>query len=205
MNERRNLLLAGGAAFLVTVLFFVLLIRPKLAQIAEVRSEIVAAETEEARLRGEIARLEAIKKDAPATMARLARIKDYLPSTPELPSFIRAAQEAATAAGVDLISIAPSQPTALTGGTGIEQITVTLVLDGTYVRIQDFMSRLEQLSRIVQVTAFALSPQVDELSGRVSLNTTITMTMYVVQPDATLRSPSAGSTPAPSPTPTAAS
>lgn len=198
MNERRTLMIAAAAALVVTLMFFVLLIRPKLSQIAEVRGEIVAAETEEARLRGEIARLESIRSDAPATMARLAKIQQYLPSEPELPSFIRAAQQAATSAGVNLVSIAPSQPAPLTGGTGIDQITVTLVLDGSYVRIQDFMTRLESLSRIVQVTAFALSPQIDELSGRVDLGTTITMTMYVVKPDATLRSVT--SAPAPSPT-----
>lgn len=200
MNEKRSLALAAGAALGITVLFFFLLVRPKLAEIADTQTQLATAQAEESRLRAEIKRLEAIRLDAPATIAKLTRISQYLPSTPDLPAFIRSVQAASTAAGVDLFSIAPSQPGALTGSTGIETITVTLVANGSFARMQDLMSRLESLPRIVQTTAFSFSPQVDELSGEASLSSTISLTMYVVQANATLKSVPAA-TPSATPTP----
>lgn len=197
MNERRNLMIAAGAAFAITLLAFMFLIRPKFAQIAEARAQIAEAQAEESRLRGEITRLEAIRRDAPATIARLARISQYLPSEPRLPEFIRAVQSASTLAGVDLRSIAPSQPNPLVGATGIDTITVSLVMEGSYPRMQDFMARLENLQRVVQTTAFSFAPEIDPLSGRVQLNATLTMTMYVVQPNATIKPAGGATTPPP--------
>lgn len=198
MSERRALAIAAVAAVAVTLLYTVLLLRPKLAQISQTREQVTQAESEETRLRGELERLRALRKDAPATIARLARISRYLPSAPELPAFIRAVQAAATQAGVDLRSIAPAQPGALTGSTGVETINVTLVVEGGYFRMQDFLARMERLERIVQITAVTFSPKVDKLSPRLGLAATFSLTMYVVQPDATLRTAAAAS-PSPSP------
>lgn len=203
MNDRRSLIIAAGATLLVTLLYTVVILRPKLAEISATKTLVTEAQAEETRLRGEIDRLESIRREAPATVARLARISKYLPSLPQLPEFIRVTQQAATLAGIDLKSIAPSQPGALTGTTGVEIITVTLVIEGAFARIQDFLARLENLPRIVEIRALSLSPQTDELSGTTTLATTLSMVMYVVKPEARLTTTTTpdGSTPSPGATP----
>lgn len=206
MSPRRQMLLAAAAAMLVTFLFVIFLIRPKLAEIAETREAIASEERREDELRAQLARLEDARRNAPLTAARLLQIAQYLPSSPELPSFIRQAQQAATLAGVDLESIAPSPPAAVPGATGIDSINVTLVVEGGYFRIEDFLARLENLDRVVLVNALSLSPETDDLTSQVVLRSTLTMQMFVVLPDARLGAgtggPAPGPTPSPTPTPT---
>lgn len=205
MSDRRSLLIGAAAALVVTMLYTIIVLRPKIAEISATREQVAQAQDEESRLRAEITRLESIRKNDPATMARLARISEALPSTPQLPAFIRVTQEAATLAGVDLKSIAPSQPSALTGATGVETITVTLMIEGAFARIQDFLARMEGLPRIVEIRALSLSPEVDALSTATVLASTLSLTMYVVEPDARLTAgaSSGGTSPSPSPSPEA--
>lgn len=202
MNERRPLVIAAAAALVVTLLYTVVILRPKLAEISATKAKVVEAQAEETRLRVEITRLEELQRNQPATIARLAKISQYLPSTPQLPAFIRLAQQAATLAGVDLESIAPSQPAALSGATGVETIAITLLINGAFARVQDFLARMENLPRIVEIRALSLSPQIDELSSTTTLSSTLSMTMYVVQPGARLTGASSSDGAAtPSPTP----
>lgn len=201
MSDRRSLVIAAAAALIVTLLYTVVVLRPKLAEISATREKVTQAQDEESRLRAEITRLELIRKNDPATMARLARISEALPSTPQLPGFIRVTQEAATLSGVDLKSIAPSQPSALAGATGVQTISVTLMIEGAFARVQDFLARMEDLPRIVEIRALSLSPQLDELSTTTVLTSTLSMTMYVVEPDARLTVGAASESSSPSPSP----
>ena len=199
MNTRRQLIIAAGAAVAVTVLFFVFLLQPKLGEIEDAQRETQGAIDRESTYRAELARLQALSKQEPQTRAKLATLMAYLPSAPDLPSFIRQAQAAATGAGVDLNSIAPTQPADLEGAKGIQTISATLTVHGGFHRMEDLLARLEGLQRVVEVRAIALSPVVDPLSGETVLDGTITLTMYVVADDAVFSKPTTAK-PAPSPT-----
>lgn len=205
MNQRRQLVIASVAASFVALLFFVMILKPKMNQLSETRTEIETLQQEQQTLRNSLSRLKDIQRDAPLAAAKLLAVQQALPSTPDLPGFIRLAQDAATAAGVDLMSIAPSAPTALTGASGVQAIAVTLVVDAGFHRIEDFLSRIENLRRIAAISAISLSPSVDELSGVTTLQATMTMQMYVVQAGARVStgagataSPSASASPSPS-------
>ena len=181
MSERRPILIAAGVAVLVTAAFFLLLLQPKLAQISEVQDEIQTAMDEEQRPRLDLQRLEQVRKDAPETRARLARVSDLLPSTPDLPSFIRLAQTAANQEGVELISIAPSPPGEVE--PGIDAVAVSVLIEGGFHRTESFLARLENLPRLVEVTSIAISPLDDPGTGTLSLSTTLSLRMYVVRGD----------------------
>jgi Tfp pilus assembly protein PilO len=202
MNDRRQLTIAAVGTIGITLLFFVFAFKPKIAQISETKKQVEAAEQEERDLRNKLKDLRDIQKGSLGLAAQLQAVAGFLPSTPDLPDFIRLVQTAATKSGADLRSIAPSPPTDRSGATGIQEITVTLVAAGGFHRIQDFLARLERLPRIVLVNALALNPTTDPLSGLTILNTTITLKMFVVQPTAKLTGSSGSSTTA-SPSPTA--
>jgi Tfp pilus assembly protein PilO len=203
MNSRRQLVLAAAGAAGITVLFFFILLSPKLHSIGEVSDELDSARQQEQSLRAQLVHLQQVKRNATQTMAKLAAVSQFLPSSPDLPGFIRLVQDAATRAGIDLQSIAPSQPTALPLSAGISTITVTLHAQGGFHRVEDFMARLESLDRAVEVYALALTPTQSELSSQIVLQTTITMQMFVVEQNARLgatapapaTSPTAGATP----------
>ncbi len=214
---RRQAVVAIVAALVVGVLLSVLLIRPKMSEVRDARKQVETAQREEIELRATLAQLKQAQREAPAIQARLAQFELLLPSSPDLPSFIRQVQGAANTDGVDLASIAPSPPTVLTAvgtASGVSTITVTLNVSGGFFRMESFLARLEELQRVVEVRNLSLSPKVDEDTGERSLQGTITLVMYVAEPGArppTAR-PAGTATPAPtaspgsaatSPTPTA--
>jgi Tfp pilus assembly protein PilO len=196
VTSRRQIAIAVAAAIGITILFFLLLIKPKLNDISTTRADVQAAEQQHDTLELQLAHLREIQKNAPATIDKLAKVSQYLPSTPDLPGFIRLVQDAATTSGVDLQSIAPSPPTDLTGSSGVQTISVTLTLRAGFFRLEDFLARLEGLQRAVEVRSIAMAPSETELSNQVVLATTITLQMYVVQQNA---SASSGTTVAPRP------
>jgi Tfp pilus assembly protein PilO len=204
MTSRRQIAIAAAMAVGVTAVFFFLLLSPKLKDISKTRDDVQTARAEQETLQAQYDHLKDVKRNAPQTTAKLAALAQYLPSTPDLPGFIRLVQDAATRAGVDLQSIAPSPPAVLTGATGVQAINVTLTATAGFFRLQDFLARLENLQRTVEVRAFALSPTQSQLSSELILNTTISLTMFVAQPNASARGavsvPAASASPSPSAT-----
>ena len=192
----RRYVLTAIAAVLIVAVFFLFLLSPKLKDISEVREQIETAQNESETLRNRLRQLQTAQRDEPTTRARLAVFDRLLPPTPELPSLIRQLQTAATASGIDLRSIAPSPPGALTGRTGVQVVSVTIQVVGGFFRLQSLLTRLEELERVVEVTSIAISPQTDVVSGLFTLSSTITSRMYVVAPNA---SPG-GAAPTPAPT-----
>lgn len=199
MTPRRQMLIAVLAGVFVTILFFFFALRPKMAQIQEVRDQIDAARQEQVSLNGELERLREARQQRPEAIARLARLGDFLPGDPDLPGFIRLVQTAATASGVDLRSIAPTAPQASEEGEGIQVVPVTLTTIGGFHRLEDFLIRLENLKRLVEVRSITITPQPIPLSDQVTLNASIALEMYVVQPEARLGGTVSTARPSPGP------
>lgn len=203
---RRQIIIGAVVTVLASALFYVFLVRPVNSKIAAVKKEIEDARTQESQLRLQIRALEDARRSSTEVQARLAKFDLLLPRTSDLPNFIRQLQEAADLSGIDLTSIAPSPPTALaTGpgtdpalaGKGVFTINVVLQVGGGFFRIKNFLERLEGLKRVVLVQNLSITPSADEETGLFSLESTVTLQMYVVNPSAPVVT---GGTPAPAPT-----
>lgn len=184
---RRQLIVAGVAGIVLILLFWIALIKPKMSQVTQVNAKIASAKLQEQQLRLKLRELQQAKSNAAETQAKLAQFQMLLPPTPDLPTFIREVQAAANEDGIDLQSIAPSPPGALAGATadsGIQTISVNLQVQGGFFRMESFLARLEDLQRVVQVNNLSMSPVTDKLTGETSLQSTITLTMYVLPPGA---------------------
>jgi Tfp pilus assembly protein PilO len=200
---RRQIAVAVVAAVAVVLLLLFALIEPKSHQVGQVRQQVADAQRQEESLRLQLRQLENAKANATATEGVLATFNQLLPSTADLPTFIRIVQAAANADGVNLQSIAPSPPTTLqvTGGgtaSGVNTISVNLSLSAGFFRLESFLSRLELLQRVVEVRNVSIAGATDPNTGAFTLQSTITLIMYVVQPNASVPR---GAIPAP-PTPT---
>jgi Tfp pilus assembly protein PilO len=202
VNTRRQVILATAAAVIVTLLFFLILLKPKLSEVSKTKNDVELARQQEQTLQVELQHLQAVRKNAPETMAKLAALSQYLPATPDLPGFIQLVQDAATQSSLDLQTIAPSSPAALSTATGVETIPVTLTAQGGFFRIEDFLARLENLQRVVEVRTINLTPTSSPLSNEVILTTTISLQMFVAQSNATASAgpapPAASISPSPS-------
>src|SRR6266568_6444174 len=124
MNSRRQITIGAIVAVVVTILFFLVLLKPTLGDISKTKDDVTQAKSQQDTLQVELRHLQDVRKNAPVTMAKLAALSQFLPDTPDLPGFIRVVQDAATLSGVDLQSIAPSPPAALSSATGVSTISV---------------------------------------------------------------------------------
>jgi Tfp pilus assembly protein PilO len=145
MTRRQELLLTTVGAFLVLVAGVLLLIRPKQQAVAEARADRNAAVAESQSLRDQIRALEALQADAATLEAQARRARAEFPSTPKLPAFVRALQDAAVQAGTDLITVAPSTPKTSTVRPELAEIATSVSVKGGYFQIEDFLARLENL------------------------------------------------------------
>jgi Tfp pilus assembly protein PilO len=197
----RRYVLAGVAGLALIIVFFLFVLKPKLADITDVRGQIETEQDRTQSLQIALRQLQQAQQQQPQTLARLAIFNRLLPATPDLPALIRQLQTAASASGMDLVSIAPSQPQNLTGATGIQVVSVNLQLNGGFFRLETFLTRLEDLQRVVEITSIGISPETDETTGQMTLSTTLTFRMYIVQPNGRLTGSTVATTPTPAATP----
>ena len=134
--------------------------------IKQANAQAVAADADASSLRSQIAVLQREKAQLPTTQAKLATLKLALPDTPALDKLVDDINAAAAQAGVDWQTLAPTKPAtyAATGQSltatnvgGAQSVTVSLQVNGSVHQILDFVTRLNGLSRLLDVTAVNLS------------------------------------------------
>ena len=145
MTRRQELVLAVVGALLVLLAATLLLVRPVKQATAEARADREAAIAESQVLRDNIRALEALKPKEAELKTKADLAKAEFPTTPALPGLVDALQDAASLAGVDLGSIAPSNPQTSTLNPSLAEIPTTVAVTGGYFEIQDFLVRLENL------------------------------------------------------------
>lgn len=159
-----------------------LLISPKKQEAQDIRTQAAAQVAANQGLRLELATLKAQAKALPQQQAKLAAVAAKIPDNPALPSLIRALTAAAADAGVELLSLSPTKPAAVaaapaagvvappaagapaaaapagpSAGT-LQSIGVSLSVAGGYFQVEQFLDRLESLSRAMKVGQIALAP-----------------------------------------------
>jgi len=155
-----------------------LVIKPQRTHAAELRTTTQGVESQNATLRSAVSQLRQQQKDLPAQQKLLSQIATKVPDNPALPSLIRQLSAAAEGAGVNLLSLAPGQPTiaaapaaattattatTATGSTAstaaaapLATIPLTVQVQGTYFNVEQFFSAVESLSRAMLVTGWSL-------------------------------------------------
>jgi type IV pilus assembly protein PilO len=178
--------LTGLAVVVVLLAGWFLLVAPKRGEVADLREQTTAQEQRHQQVRTQLAMLKAQDADLPAQRARLAEIAAKLPDGTALPALVRSLTETADRSGVDIVSITPGQPAAVTGSSGsssgssgagssgkgssstgsagagnggqLASIPVTLQVHGGFFQLEGFVHRLETLRRAFLVTGVTLAP-----------------------------------------------
>jgi type IV pilus assembly protein PilO len=199
---RRTVLIAFGAAALLLVMWFLLLWGPQGGRLSDANDRQVAAETQNSTLELRLARLRAAQERAPELMADLEELRRAVPDEPDLAQFILDANDAASEAGVEFLSIAPGVPEqsdSLLPPTIALNISVT----GGYFEVIDYLDRLSDLPRIVVVDDLTLTPSEGETGLELSVSLTARMFATAapqVTPPTTVAPPVDAATGEPAPT-----
>lgn len=169
MSQRTKMILAAAGCFVVALLFFLLFIRPRQAELGRLDQAIRDEEARTQQLQAELQRLEALRDAAPELQARLQELRAFVPRENEVPNFIFQVQEAADAAGVDFVQITPEPPKPPPEGAPLAEIRVQINAEGGYFSIQDFIRRLYALDRAVRIDLFSLSGEEDTETGELTV------------------------------------
>ena len=144
-----------------------LLVSPQKAHAKDLQTQAAAQQASTAQAQGQVNQLKQQQKDEPAQQAKLNKIATQIPDNPELPVLIRELSAAAHKTGVSLVSLAPSQPSAVaaaaatSGGaapSALAQIPITVQVTGSYFNIESFFRSVEHLDRAMLVSGFSMTP-----------------------------------------------
>jgi Tfp pilus assembly protein PilO len=189
MSTRARFILAIAAVVVLCAAFFFLFVRTRMTELNTVRDEIVAEEARTLQLQSELARLQDLQERAPELEAELAEIRQLVPQNHEVANFLFQVEEASNAAGVDFLDITPELPKAPPEGAPLAEVRLSILADGGYFALQDFVRRLYALDRAVRIDVFALTgseadaaaPTTGDTQG-FSINMSITARMFFELP-----------------------
>ena len=185
----RRLLIPVGAGVAVVVLWFVALWGPQGSALSKERTRATTAEQQRATLRDQLTRLQQSKRDEPLKRSQLETLRVAVPDDPNLAQFILDANDAASRAGIDFLSIAPTPPSAtaqpaatattVAGAAGAAgaaapvPIRIAMTISGGYFQVLDFVNRLDRLPRLVVVDSLTIGGGADPTRLAVSMQARI--------------------------------
>jgi Tfp pilus assembly protein PilO len=165
-------ILGGVALLAITGAGWLLVLSPQTSELADVRTQIEVTREQNETLRQQLVKLEAQRKQLPATRATARALAALFPPTAAQPTLFKAVTAAAPQAGIpadDVTELSAAAPVAgSAGGTDKAQLpgestdsdlagqTVTVTVQGDYEEIQRLVENLEDLPRAYLVSSLTL-------------------------------------------------
>lgn len=178
----------------VGVLGWMFLISPKRSTATDLRTQAAGVETKNRELDTQLATLKAQSKQLPRYQKQLAQVAAKIPDNPALPGLIRALTDAAEKANVELLTVAPTAPTAFSpastaaaatpSGAGAKPVTpsstgaapaaaagnlqviaLSLRVYGDYFSTENFFDQVENIARAFKVTGLTMAPSDNPLQA----------------------------------------
>jgi Tfp pilus assembly protein PilO len=149
--------MAVAATLALVALWFVFLWGPQGGRLDDANERSSSAEQENQELELRLARLQAAQEHALDLTADVEQLRRAVPDTPELAEFILDANQAASDAGVDFLSVSPGEPTANDASLP-PVIPLNINVTGSYFSVLDYLEQLSSLPRVVVIDSMSLTP-----------------------------------------------
>jgi Tfp pilus assembly protein PilO len=172
MQGRRAIIVVGAAAAALALLLVFFLVLPKMGEVTEAKTELEDTTAQQAVLQGQLTALRQARDEAPVNQGTIRQVEGLVPPTAELSAVILLLRNAATVAGVQVVSLTPATPIASTTGA-FSTISVSASGECSYFAMVKYLHEIETLPRAAKVEAVSLSP----IEGTV-LSFTATITLY---------------------------
>ncbi|MEI8081935.1 MAG: type 4a pilus biogenesis protein PilO [Actinomycetes bacterium] len=182
IGPREQVILVIVGLLVVLVAVAALLVWPQYQKQKALDVQIATAEQQLKTAQTLLAQRQEIKNRTAVTDAQWLKLAALVPQNPDLPSLIIELQDAAFASGVQIVSIAPSDPTN-TGGHWTIPLEIRFV--GTWADTVDYMKSINKLNRGLRevsfVTATAPEKTGDPLLPYYSVSTTVKLSAYMIK------------------------
>ena len=173
------------ALLLIVAAGWFLAIAPQKHKVSSIGAQSASQEQINSGLRVKLSTLTAQMSAVPSEEAAVAAITQRIPSSPDMPDYVRALTTIAGQTGVELVSIAPAAPAAVAlpaaavapaaaatpsasasavqaapaaPAVSLQAISVALTVQGGYFQIQQFTAALQRLPRSTVLTTVAIAP-----------------------------------------------
>jgi Tfp pilus assembly protein PilO len=186
MTQRIDRLWLIGGIILVALLTaagWFLVIHPKHADTAAVQDQIGDGNVQLVKLRHQLADLDTEQKQLPAMLIKLAANEKALPSEDALPAnnpqaaFLNQLQDFGTSSNVDINSLTVSEPAASEAVPTVNQVPITLAVEGDVEDMSTFMLRLQSAQgRAVLITSVSMAAQTNT-DGSPSNHVTVSLVL----------------------------
>ena len=181
--------MAGTAVALLLIVAagWFLAISPQKHKVSSLGQQSATQEQANDNLRTKLSTLTAQLSAVPSEEAAVSAVTQKIPSDPEMPAYVRTLTSIAGKDGVELISVAPGAPAAVTvpaavvpaastasaspsasanpvvaapaaPAVSLQDIPVQLNVQGGYFQIEEFTKDLEKLARSTVVSSVAITP-----------------------------------------------
>ncbi len=181
---RRGPIVAGAASAAVVLLLVFFLVLPKMSQVSEAQTALLAAKAQQASLESQLQALQQAEVDAPESEKVIEDVDQQIPPTADLPGLILLLNNAATRASVSMLTLTPAAPI-LDPETGLSTISLAITAEGSYFAISEFLFNIETLPRAAKVLSLDLSPTGTTSTGTTTIPTlTATITAEAYTQDA---------------------
>jgi Tfp pilus assembly protein PilO len=157
LSYRNKLILAGAVAVLLAVLVLVLFVLPQFQKLRTYDEQIAEADAQISQAQSLLAQRQEVKARSAETEAKRIRLANQMPETPELPSLIIELQDTVNEAGLEFASLTPTEPSVTEAG--YSEITMAMLVRGTWQDTVDLMQRLPKLTRQVRIVGFNTAVQ----------------------------------------------
>jgi len=171
-------ILAGMGVLFLTAVWWMFLISPKNAEIADLEDELNVAIGNEQLLNVTINELETIRQAEVEYLAALGQLEGLIPERPLLEDFIEQVYALTLDTGIDLQTLAPSVPSVAEGSL-LREIRVSAQIEGEFFELLGFLFGLNDMERLVRVDSIAVSSSQDDVEGTV-LSASVQMTLFTL-------------------------
>lgn len=178
MTNRRVYTFLIIGLVLITAAWWFLFMAPKNSAIGEANDEIDAILTERTFLEDRRNELQRLRENEGAYQLGILELENSIPTFPDEASLIELLNDHAETAGVELFSLTPSPPGAVSGIDGLQQINMTMTIEGQYFEVLAFLAALEAEERLIRVDSVSLSSSLDGETGRNILNVNLSATTF---------------------------
>lgn len=176
LADRRAPLFAAIGATILAVLVIVLVVLPKMSEVAAAEQQRDDTQSAQNALLSEKLALEDAKDRAPKYREQIKDVQRRIPPVVDEAGLLLLLQNAATSAGLDVATVSPGQPT-FDVETGLSTISVAVSASGSYFEVTEFMYEIETLPRAAKATIVSLAPE--DTAGTVpSLQLSTTILLY---------------------------
>lgn len=155
--KRRPWMIIVAAGVVLAMAWFMLLWQPKSREMADARERGEQASSTLDQLELRLARLQALSKQRAHLDVEYNRLRTAVPDRPAVAEFILDTNAAASAAGVEFVSVAPQEPQPGEGAAAAVELAINV--SGGYHQVLDFVDRLMNLTRVVVIDSFSVTPQ----------------------------------------------